>query len=156
MTFRNKFEAYKNNPKARIGVTFFVAAVVSFSILADQNDWWFAWTGQSNTDVTLPCPSLETGCSFAIGDKSYQIKSDSPLEVGKPFTLELSGDIVSARAVWRMTEMDMGPNNYNLIRNAAGAWHATVILPPCPHGSKEWQLHMEVNGRAADINTQVR
>ena len=156
MTFRSRFESYKNNPKARISVTFFVAAVVTFSILADKNDWWYAWTGQSKTDVILSCQNLDAGCSFFIGPETYHIKSSTILEAGKPFTLELSGKIASARAVWRMTNMDMGPNNYNLTRTTTGTWQAIVTLPPCPHGGKNWQLHMEVNGRAADINTHVR
>lgn len=151
-----KFRQYKNNPKARIAFTFLVAIVISFSILADQKDWWYAWTGQSRTDVTLDCPELANGCSFAIGGKSYQVKSDIPLEPGKPFMLDVSGDIAAARAVWRMTKMDMGPNNYTLVANQAGTWQAQVTLPPCPHGGKEWQLHLEINGRAADINTLVK
>lgn len=155
MTFRSRFESYKNNPKARITATFFVAAVVSFSILADKNDWWYTWTGQSEADVTLSCQNLDAGCSFLIGTETYQIKSDSTLEAGKPFKLELSGKISSARAIWRMTNMDMGPNNYTLTPTTTGTWQATVTLPPCPHGGKDWQLHMEVNGRTADINTKI-
>lgn len=151
-----KFQEYKNNPGARIAFTFMVAVLISFSILADQKDWWYAWTGQSKSDVTISCPELANGCSFNIGGKPYQIKSDIAPEPGQPFLLELSGEIASARAVWRMTSMNMGPNNYTLLAHPSGSWQAQVTLPPCPHGSKEWQLHLEINGRAADINTRVR
>lgn len=150
------YQRFKNNPGARIAATFLVAVLISFTILADQKDWWYAWTGQSKSDVTLSCPELVNGCTFKIGDTPYQVKSDIPLEPGKPFILSLTGEIAGARAVWRMTNMDMGPNNYALVASPAGVWQAQVTLPPCPHGSKEWQLHLEINGRAADINTLVK
>ncbi len=151
-----RFQEYKNNPRARIAATFIASVLIGFTILADQKDWWYAWTGQSKSDVTVDCPDLNAGCNFRIGSKAYQVKSDIPLEPGKPFMLDVSGEIAAARAVWRMTSMDMGPNNYRLAANASGVWQAQVTLPPCPQGSKDWQLHLEINGRGADINTRVR
>lgn len=151
-----KVELFKNRPVVRYSIVALIVLALAFIIIADRNSWFHQWFGAAHADITIDCPELEKGCAFKLNDRAITVKSDIPLEVGKPFKLTVEGDIITARAVWRMIKMDMGPNNYKLIHDDANRWYASVTLPPCPHGGKEWQLHLELNARAADINTRIR
>ncbi|MBS1156883.1 MAG: hypothetical protein H6R07_2807 [Proteobacteria bacterium] len=151
-----KVNLFANNKPMRYSAIALVVAILGAIIVANRTGWSNHWFGNIKTETTIDCPELEKGCAFNLNGKPFRIKSDIPLEPGKPFLLDIEGEIVSARAFWRMVEMDMGPNNYRLEHIAGQRWQAKVTLPPCPHGGKDWQLHLELNARAADINTRVR
>ncbi len=151
-----KVNLFANNKPLRYGSIAVVVIALGLIIAANRTGWSNQWFGDIKTETTVDCPELEKGCSFKLNGKPVKIKSDIALEPGKPFMLNVEGEIVSARAFWRMVKMDMGPNNYRLEHIDGPHWQARVTLPPCPHGGKEWQLHLELNARAADINTKVR
>lgn len=145
-----------NNKIVRLIASAIIALLLGVMVLANRNNWFAQSESAAPTEATIDCPQLENGCSINLNGKLIQIKSDTPLEVGKPFTLDVEGEIASARAVWRMVKMDMGPNNYILQRSEGNHWQALVTLPPCPHGGKSWQLHLEVGMQAVNINTMIR
>lgn len=151
-----KVNLFANNKPLRYSAIALIVAILSGIIVANKMGWSNQWFGNVKTETTIDCPELEKGCTFNLNGKPFKIKSDIALEAGKPFVLDIEGEIVAARAFWRMLDMDMGPNNYRLEHLDGQRWQAKVILPPCPHGGKDWQLHLELNARAANINTRVR
>lgn len=150
-----RFEPFKHNKPLRFGLAALIALLLVLAIYGDRTGWWRKTMGETPAEAVIECPELKKGCSVHIKGKPYSIKSDIPLEAGKPFLLDVVGEAVSVKAFWRMTNMDMGPNNYKLEPAGNHHWQAKVTLPPCPHGGTKWQLHLEVNARAADINTQL-
>lgn len=151
-----RVEILKNHKRLRLGLAALIALLLSLIVYAERTGYWRKTMGEIKADTVVECAELEKGCAFKILGKPYTVKSDIPLEAGKPFTLVVLGEAETAKAFWRMTDMDMGPNNYQLIRGSDNQWQAQVTLPPCAHGGKKWQLHLELNTRAADINTLIR
>lgn len=111
---------------------------------------------ETPADTTVECPDLRQPCTAMVKGKPVKISSDGELVPGKQFVLSVEGEATSARAVWRMLAMDMGPNNYRLVSERPGILQAKVILPQCPHGGKNWQLRLELDTGIAHINTRVR
>lgn len=102
--------------------------------------------GKQDLPVT-PCLSLVQGCAVALGAEKVSVKTDSLPVPLKPFTLSISA--ASARAVsvvLQMRGMDMGLNRYRLLREPNGEWRATITLPVCVSGRRDWLMIVEVDG----------
>ena len=74
-------------------------------------------------------------------------KTDSVPTPLKPFALTIVAP--AAREVHvelHMQGMEMGLNRYRLIRQANGEWRATITLPACVAGRRDWLMVIEADG----------
>ena len=102
--------------------------------------------GKQAISVT-PCSSLVQGCAVELGAEKVSVKTNTIPVPLKPFTLSISAS--SARAVnvvLQMQGMDMGVNRYRLLREPNGEWRATITLPVCISGRRDWLMIVELDG----------
>lgn len=102
----------------------------------------------------LACASLAQGCTLEAG--KLFAKSDQAPTPLKPF--ELTVVAPNAREVHvelRMQGMEMGLNRYRLIRQAGGEWRATLTLPVCVSGRRDWLLVIEADGARRALTFQT-
>jgi hypothetical protein len=114
--------------------------------------WWFAYRGQTTTDVRLaPNPACDVAaevCSLTLpeGDSLSLSLSPRPPVLMKPIRVQV---IMSGRAerVWLDLvgmNMDMGPNRRELKPSAAGQWQGEVIIPICSSAQMQWEARVMV------------
>ena len=91
------------------------------------------------------CAALTHGC--ALDHDKLFVKTDrAPIPL-KPFSLTVVAPTAQAVNVEvQMQGMEMGLNRYRLIRQANGEWHATITLPVCVTGRRDWLILIEVDG----------
>lgn len=102
--------------------------------------------GKQDISVTH-CPSLVQGCAVELGAEKVIVKTNTIPVPLKPFTLSISAS--SARqvnVVLQMQGMDMGLNRYRLLREPNGEWRATITLPVCVSGRRDWLMIVELDG----------
>lgn len=93
----------------------------------------------------LSCAALTQGCTLEPG--KLFAKTDSVPTPLKPFALTVAAP--AAREVhveFHMQGMEMGLNRYRLIRQANGEWRATITLPACVAGRRDWLMVIEADG----------
>jgi len=111
--------------------------------------------GKQDMSIT-PCPSLVQGCAVELGAEKGLVKTNVIPVPLKPFTLNISAS--SARAVsvvLQMQGMDMGLNRYRLLRAPHGEWRATITLPVCVSGRRDWLMIVEVDGERQALAFQT-
>ena len=93
----------------------------------------------------VACAALTQGC-LLDQDKLF-VKTDSVPTQLKPFDLVVTAPTAQAVNIeLHMQGMEMGLNRYRLIRQANGEWRATITLPVCVSGRRDWLLIIEVDG----------
>ena len=92
----------------------------------------------------VSCAALTQGCALDQG--KLFVKTDRAPAPLKPFSLTVLAP--SAQAVYaevQMQGMEMGLNRYRLIPQANGEWRATITLPVCVTGRRDWLMLIEVD-----------
>jgi len=93
----------------------------------------------------VACAALTQGCTLDQG--KLFAKTDSVPTPLKPFDLTVVAPTAQEVHVeWHMQGMEMGLNRYRLIRQANGEWRATITLPVCVTGRRDWLMVIEVDG----------
>jgi len=98
------------------------------------------------------CGELTNRCEFRWSDHPVTIEVDHPPAVLKPFQLSIAGyagHTLTAR--FAMVGMDMGPIAFPLKRQADGRFAASMMLPYCVQGRRDWQLWLEGDDGTADV-----
>ena len=105
-----------------------------------------AGCGKENI-ATAPCAALVQGCTVAVGAGQIRVQTDTvPLPL-KPFILTVAApDAHAVSAVFQMQGMEMGFNRYRLLREPNGVWRASITLPVCVSGRRDWLMILEVDG----------
>jgi len=102
----------------------------------------------------LSCSSLTAGCTLPGGGS---LRFTTPPSYRQPFELTLSG--VAAKEApsieFSMAQMDMGFNRYRLVVNGQGGWQASVRLPVCASGGRDWIATIIVDGRRYTLPLRV-
>ncbi len=109
-----------------------------------------------NSVVYLDCPDLVQGCSFNLDGQRYRLKADQAINGVKPFVLTLDGKAQAVSASWQMQGMDMGPNQYRFIAQAAGQWQAQMALPLCTATRNDWLLKLTLDQNLVQIATVAK
>jgi hypothetical protein len=95
--------------------------------------------------VPVACAAGQLSCDLPGGGVWRFVSAP---EHGKPFVILLQG--VAAREApqveFNMADMDMGFNRYTFVRDGAG-WKATVTLPLCVSGSRDWLATLRLDGK---------
>ena len=93
----------------------------------------------------ISCAALTQGC--ALAQDQLSVKTDRAPTPLKPFALTVLAPAAQAVNVEvQMQGMEMGLNRYRLIRQANGEWRATITLPVCVTGRRDWLMMIEVDG----------
>ena len=99
---------------------------------------------QRETPV-VACAALVRGC--ALEHDQIMVRSDRAPSPLTPFVLAVTAP--AAQEVYvelQMQGMDMGLNRYRLLRQANGEWRASITLPACVTGRRDWKMVVEVDG----------
>ena len=92
----------------------------------------------------VSCAALTQGCAFEQ-DKLF-VKTDRAPTALKPFALTVRAPAAQAVNIEvQMQGMEMGLNRYRLTRQANGEWRATITLPVCVTGRRDWLMLIEVD-----------
>lgn len=109
---------------------------------------WLNADRQTTVPVNVTCPDLTAGCKVEVGGQNLRFGTDRRIKVLAPF--ELWADAPGARKVearFTMEGMDMGFNLYTLRPDAQGMFRASVTLPVCVSGRRDWNLILEIDGQ---------
>lgn len=93
----------------------------------------------------VACAALIQGCTLDQG-KLFAKTNSVPTPL-KPFDLTvIAPSAQEVHVELHMQGMEMGLNRYRLIRQANGEWRATITLPVCVTGRRDWLMVIEVDG----------
>ena len=96
------------------------------------------------TAPVVNCAALIQGC--ALDQDKLFVKTDRAPTPLKPFALTVRAPAAQAVNIEvQMQGMEMGLNRYRLIRQANGEWRATITLPVCVTGRRDWLMLIEVD-----------
>ena len=99
---------------------------------------------EKQTAPIVSCAALTQGC--ALDQDKLFVKTDRAPTPLKPFALTVRAPAAQAVNVEvQMQGMEMGLNRYRLIRQANGEWRATITLPVCVTGRRDWLMLIEVD-----------
>ena len=99
---------------------------------------------QKETPVAA-CASLMRGC--ALEHDQIMVRSDRAPSPLTPFVLAVTAPAAQEVSVeLQMQGMEMGLNRYRLLRQANGEWRASITLPACVTGRRDWKMVVEVDG----------
>ena len=109
---------------------------------------WYHQTGQApKANQTLACPDIQKGCSTTLGGKPVKVSMQGELKPLKAFLVRVEAPgAASVEARFTMEGMDMGFNLYTLRAEKSGMYQASVTLPVCVTGRRDWAMHLNVDG----------
>ena len=108
---------------------------------------WLNAGRQGQAPQPLTCPDLNQGCATRLAGREVSLGSDVAIKPLKPFMLWVKApDAVKVEARFTMEGMDMGFNLYTLRRDARGVFRATVTLPVCVTGRRDWNVILDIDG----------
>ncbi len=94
--------------------------------------------------LDVKCDPGKASCALPGGGA---VSFVTPPARDKAFVIRLSGvGDTAPQASFAMRDMDMGFNRYTFVRDAQG-WNATVTLPACVSGGRDWLMTLTANGR---------
>lgn len=106
---------------------------------------------------SVNCPDIMHTCQLTVNGQNVQLTFLQPPTGMHPFTLQVvAPDAHQVSANFAMADMDMGNNDYRLLRKNAQVWQAQVILPVCMSGSRNWLLTLNIDGKNSIIPFTAR
>ena len=113
---------------------------------------WLNAERQGQPPVVVACPGLSHGCSVELAGREVSLGSDGAIRTLKPFGLWVrAANANKVEARFTMEGMDMGFNLYALHPDQAGIFRATVTLPVCVTGRRDWHLTVDVDGHRLTV-----
>lgn len=118
---------------------------------------YFVWQGpeQDTSQAVMPtlaCADLQEGCRIELGGRAVTVMLQGELKPLQPFQVQvLAPGAHKVEARFRMQDMDMGFNLYNLRADAAGVFQAQVTLPACVSGRRDWIMDLSVDGTSLAV-----
>lgn len=105
------------------------------------------WLKRPGEAQAVACADPLAGCVFAHHGKPARLAFSTLPTPMEPFELRVTApEAKTVSAEFQMVGMDMGFNRYDLHRAAAGGFAATVTLPACVSGRRDWVLKLDVDG----------
>ncbi|RXZ43359.1 hypothetical protein [Crenobacter cavernae] len=122
-----------------IGLALIAVAAIKFTLIS----WYWNQDGKPVEAEPLNCVPQQ-GCELPGGGRllfTRPPRQDAPFEIRVD---GVSGDAPNAE--FTMPVMDMGFNRYRFVPEGNG-WRATVNLPVCATGERDWLMVLEVEGK---------
>jgi hypothetical protein len=119
--------------------------LIGLVLWAEKRGFWKATATVENVQVA--CAKLSSGCSVQLGAKEIRFGIDGELKPLVPFKVWVSGVPATSKAEARFTMegMDMGFNLYTLRPDAQNVLRATVTLPICVTGRRDWNMILHLD-----------
>ena len=122
-------------------------------------DWYQQHQPQSQSPpakaLLTPIACAQGAASCALPGGGRLLFLEPPVE-GRAFVMALEGVTAKApSAEFSMRSMDMGFNQYRFVR-AHGRWEASVILPACVSGRRDWEMTLNLDGQRYLLPLSVR
>lgn len=115
-----------------------VGAFIALAIVAN-------YVKRPPSSQVISCVDLVNGCAFTYRGRPAHLRFSTPPAAMQPFTLEVQAPGAShVHAEAHMVGMDMGFNRYDLRPTRPGVFVATLSLPVCVSGRRDWVLYLEV------------
>ncbi|OJW47292.1 MAG: hypothetical protein BGO60_00180 [Thiobacillus sp. 65-1059] len=105
------------------------------------------WLKRPAAAVAVSCADPLAGCAFDHRGTTARLRFSSqpaPLEAFELSVRAPGAGRISAEL--QMSGMDMGFNRYDLRPAPDGAFGATVTLPACVSGRRDWVLYLDIDG----------
>ena len=101
--------------------------------------------------VTLACDDLARGCATRLHGREVSIGLSGPVKALKPLDVWVkAAGAKTVQARFTMQGMDMGFNLYTLSADGDGIFRASVTLPICVSGRRDWIMAVQID---ADLVT---
>jgi len=129
-----------------------LVVLIGLVLWADQAGFWR--TPNTAKDVQADCATPERGCSLQVDGRMIRFGMQGELKSLAPFQIWLEmpdSPVAKAEARFTMEGMDMGFNLYRLRPDAQGVLRATVTLPICVTGRRDWNMILEVENLRINV-----
>ncbi len=126
----------------RWGLPLFIAGIlIAIAIIGTRSK-------QPHHAQTLACVDPVRGCTFTHRGESVQLRFSHPPKPLQPFTMTLRASIAhQVHAEFQMQGMEMGLSRYVLAAGAPGLFAATITLPVCVSGRRDWKLYLQIDAQ---------
>jgi hypothetical protein len=108
---------------------------------------WMNAGRQEQAALVVTCPELVAGCAAQANGRVVSLGASARIKPLKPFQLWVQAAGASrVEARFAMEGMDMGFNLYTLHADNQGVFRASVTLPVCVSGRRDWIMTLEIDG----------
>lgn len=86
-------------------------------------------------------------CIISLNNKALTVSTTGELLPLKPFIIKIqdpSSSIKKAFVDLSMVDMDMGTNQFTFEQLTSTAWQASVIIPVCTTGRRDWKVDFTI------------
>ncbi len=107
---------------------------------------WASRKPEGGHDTLVTCATLARGCSVQADGREFRLGMEGELKPLVPFQIWVKAPgLHKAEARFQMEGMEMGFNLYTLRADSQGIFRATVTLPICVTGRRDWRLLLDVD-----------
>jgi len=120
-----------------------IALIISGQILFNKTDA----PGDDVVVVDYACRLDLQECVLFINNAELTVSAEGDLQPLKPFTIKIKDQtsiIKNAVVDLSMLEMEMGKNQFTFERLNPTEWHASVVIPVCTTGRRDWKVELSV------------
>lgn len=94
----------------------------------------------------IVCADPVQACVFTHRGKPAQLRFITSPRPMQPFNIELRATGANrAHAEFQMVGMEMGVNGYDFRAVSSGLFHATITLPVCVSGRRDWKMYLAID-----------
>ena len=105
------------------------------------------WLNRPAASQAVACTDPLAGCSFSHHGTTVTVRFSTAPAPLRAFELGVSAPgATRVSAEFQMNGMEMGFNRYDLHRAGDGAFAASVTLPVCVSGRRDWTLFLDIDG----------
>ena len=109
--------------------------------------WRYQGQSATRAPLTLSCADLHGGCGIDLDGKAIRVSVVGDLKPLQAFQVRVIAPRAHAvEARFTMQGMDMGFNLYTLRADKEGVFQASVTLPVCVTGRRDWIMRLDVDG----------
>lgn len=121
--------------------------LIGLVLWAEKTGLWHAT--EARREISVVCATLATGCAVQVDGREVRFGLQGEPKPLAPFSIWVTTSappaIGKAEARFTMEGMDMGFNLYTLRRDAQAVFRATVTLPICVTGRRDWNMILEID-----------
>jgi hypothetical protein len=113
---------------------------------------WINAGRQAQPALGASCADLAAGCQAQMHGRDIALGVSAPIKPLKPFEIWVrAGGAKRVEARFSMEGMDMGFNLYPLRADSQGTFRASVTLPVCVSGRRDWVMILDIDGTSLAV-----
>lgn len=107
---------------------------------------------QPHAAQSIACADPVGGCVFMDRGESVQLRFSHPPRPLQPFTMTVRASSAGqVHAEFQMQGMEMGLSRYVLTASAPGTFAASISLPVCVSGRRDWKLYLQIDAQRYEM-----